>query len=54
LLFTLGARLARVELDEKVSGLDPAAIFDGDPDDPARIERLHHLGASARLNAALE
>ena len=53
LLLPLGARLARIELDEKVSGLDAAAILDGDPDDPARIERLHHLGASARLDAAL-
>ena len=53
LLFAIGAGLPRVEFNEKIAGLNPAAILDGDPDNPARIERLDHLGSSARLDAAL-
>jgi len=49
----VGTGLGGVELQQQIAGGHPAAVLDRNGDDLAGLERLHDLGASAWLDAAL-
>ena len=50
LCFAIRGGVGRIKLDQRIAGLDGAAVLDEHLDHPAGFEGLHHLGSADRLN----